>query len=100
MRQIVLCILAFLVVATTAVRADDDDRNALERAQKSGKVMPLADILEKLKPSIDRPIAGIEFGMEHGAAIYEIYWIDKDGRRREMHVDARTAKILGNEKED
>ena len=100
MRQIVLCILALLVIAPTVVRADDDDRNLLEQAQKSGKVMPLAGILEKLKPMIDGDIAGIEFGMEHGAAIYEIYWIDKDGRRREMHVDGRTAKILGNEKED
>lgn len=100
MRQIVLCILALLLVAPASVRADDDDRDVLEQARKGGEVMPLADILDKLKPVIDGPIAGIEFGLEDGAAIYEIYWIDPDGRRREMHVDGRTAKILGDEQED
>lgn len=100
MRQILICTLALLIVAPTTVRADDDDRNVLEQAQKSGKVMPLADILDKIKPQIDGRIAGIEFGMDHDAAIYEIYWIDRDGRRRETHVDGHTAKILGNERED
>lgn len=94
--------LAFATVPALADKRgkDDDDRDDLARAERDGKVMPLADILKKTKDRITGRIVEIEFDYDDGEAIYEIYWIDDAGRRHETDVDARTGAILKTEIDD
>jgi uncharacterized membrane protein YkoI len=80
---------------------DDDDRDDLARATAKGNVLPLADILTRTKQQITGRVVEIEFDDDDdGRARYEIYWIDKAGRRHETEVDARTGAILKTEIDD
>ena len=94
-------ILALPLLALLAVVAHaDDDRDELSAAARSGPLLPLSDILDSLAGRIDGRIADIEFENEHGQPMYEIYWIDGNGRRQELHVDARDGRILDKEEDD
>jgi uncharacterized membrane protein YkoI len=99
MRRFVLIAVLFLAVPALVAHADDD-REELSAAARSGPLLPLAEILGSVAGRIDGRIADIEFEQEHGRPIYEIYWIDKNGRRRELHVDARDGRVLSDEKDE
>ena len=72
-------------------RGHDDD---LSQERKRGHVLPLAVIMERIGPTVSRNIVEIETERHEGAIIYEIYYLDGEGRRREIAVDARTGTIL------
>lgn len=79
---------------------DNDDRDDLARATARGHVLPLAEILTKTKQQITGRVVEIEFDDDDGRARYEIYWIDKAGRRHETEVDGRTGAILKTKVDD
>ncbi|MBC7280699.1 PepSY domain-containing protein [Hoeflea sp.] len=93
-----LLLLAALSSVLAPARADDDDdnrdRKRLDAAVERGEVLPLSQILARVKPGIEGRIVEIEFEYSHGAPIYEIYVLSRDGRRLEYEIDARTATIL------
>tara|TARA_R110002020_G_scaffold50963_13_gene144475 strand:+ start:1360 stop:1692 length:333 start_codon:yes stop_codon:yes gene_type:complete len=93
-----------LICALAPARADDDDdhrdRKRLDAAVERGEVLPLSEILARVKPGIEGRIVEIEFEYSHGAPIYEIYVLSRDGRRHEYEIDARTATILSFEDDD
>lgn len=90
---VTLVCAAFLAVAGRPAPADEDHeeaRGALER----GEVMPLSEVLAALRPRIDGDIVSTDFEREDGGWSYEIKYIDRTGRMVELHVDARTARVL------
>lgn len=94
-RRILAVVLAlFALGGAAAGRAQgvsvDDDHDSVYRAVKQGHVMPLIDILEKARPLIGSEIVGVDFEGGAKKPFYEIYYIDKKGRRREAFFDART----------
>ena len=99
-----LLLLAALIPALSPARADDDDddrdRTRLNAAVERGEVLPLSEILARVKPGIEGRIVEIEFEYSDDAPIYEIYVLGRDGRRLEYEIDARTAKILSFEDDD
>ena len=77
------------------VRADDDDDHEQAReALQQHKALPLAQILEQIRPKLGGRIVGIEFEYEDGQYFYEIKTVTPDGQMQETYVDARTAQIL------
>lgn len=95
-----LLYLLLLIVALAPLPAGADDGNDRERADlddaiRKGEVMPLSDILEKVRAKIQGRILEIEFQYKEGAPIYEIYILNSQGRRLEYEIDAGTAEILG-----
>lgn len=101
MRPIVFALLTSLMLTfPLAAGADDDDREALERAQRDGELMPLADILASVRKKTGGRVTDIEFEYEDGIPVYEFYWIDPSGRRREMKIDARTGAHHEDEDDD
>lgn len=93
-----LVLLALVCAASASVAgrlapADEDHeeaRGALER----GEVMSLSEVLAALRPQIDGEIVSTDFEREDGGWLYEIKYIDRTGRMIELHVDARTARVL------
>jgi len=85
-----------LIVAAfpSHVRADDDDHEQARAALKQHKALPLAQILEKIRPKLGGRIIGIEFELEDGQYFYEIKTVTPDGQMQEVYVDALTAQIL------
>lgn len=72
----------------------EHDHERARRAVECGAIMPLADVLEAVRPHISGKIIGTEFEKEDGNWIYELKTIDTAGRLVEVYVDARTARIL------
>jgi len=97
-----LLLITLLALAPAAARADDDHRQRedIEAAVRKGEILQLSEILEKLKPQINGKILEIEFENSKHNPVYEIYVLDRSGRRIEYEVDARTARILSFEDDD
>lgn len=101
MRRVVLALVLSLAIAPAFAdkggRGNDDD---LHEARQRGEVMPLAVILERIRPEIGDRIIEIETDRKSGVILYEIYYLDESGRRREIEIDARTGEIRRMEDED
>ena len=97
---VVLTVLlsALLQIAPAPARsfARDDDperRDEVRRAVEAGEVLPLSQILEKVRLRVSGDITGIEIDREGGRWRYELRVIDHSGRVLEVHVDARSGNI-------
>jgi uncharacterized membrane protein YkoI len=64
---------------------------------KSGKILPLAIILDKVRKTHSGEIIETKFEHKGDALIYEIYFLDDAGRRQEIYVDARTGELFKSE---
>lgn len=91
-----LLLIAALALAPVVAAADDDhrQRDDIDAAVRKGEILQLSEILKRVKPKIDGKILEIEFENSKNNPIYEIYVLDRSGRRLEYEVDARTASII------
>jgi uncharacterized membrane protein YkoI len=79
--------------------ADDDlervgDQERARRALEQGEVRPLAEILGIVRSRIDGEIVETEIENEDGAWVYEIKYISKSGRMKEIDVDGLSGRIV------
>jgi uncharacterized membrane protein YkoI len=74
--------------------ARGDDHDSVYWAVKKGDALPLIDILTKERVLVGVEIVAVKFEEHDGQPYYEIYYIDKAGRRREGVFDARTGKPM------
>jgi uncharacterized membrane protein YkoI len=79
---------------TTAEIESDSDHETARRAVECGEVMPLAEVLAAIRSHIPGKIIETEFEREGDSWTYELKILDDQGRIVEMHVDAKTARIL------
>ncbi len=87
------------LLATTATHADDDHtraRQALER----GEVLPLTEILARVREQYPGHVLETEFDAEDDGYRYELELLDEDGYVLEIELDAATGEILEVERED
>ena len=95
-----LLLAAVLVLATRGAHAGDDDHLLAKRALEEGRVLPLADILGKVKAEIPGKVIEVELEVEDGILVYDLKVLAKNGRLKEIEVDAATGKILKVEDDD
>lgn len=97
--QFLAIILVPLAFAGQPAHADNDSRERAElnAARKRGDILALSEILDRLPDQIGKNIIEVEFESDDGRFLYEIYYLDTDGRRREITVNARDAAILDHE---
>lgn len=90
-----LLLAAFAATAAPSFGRDDDPerRDAVRRAVEAGDVVPLSQILQKVRGRVSGDITGVEIEREEGRWHYEFRVIDHDGRVLEVHVDARSGDI-------
>lgn len=96
LRALVPVVLLAQGIAVQASGDHDEARRLLE----SGNIMPLEQILERLRPEYPGKILEIELDQEDGKKVYEIELLGNDGIVRELIIDARTGNLLRNERED
>jgi len=95
-----LCLFAVLGRALAGERCDaaeiesESDHETARRAVECGEVMPLAAVLAAIRSHIPGKIIETEFEREEDSWTYELKILDDQGRIVEMHVDAKTARIL------
>ena len=76
------------------ISADDDHGRAL-RLREAGAILPLSDLLERLRPQISGQLLEIELEKRGGGYVYEAEVLDDSGRVREFEFDARDGRLLG-----
>lgn len=105
MKITALLLTAFVTsfVAPVLADGDDDEKYGLEalmEARRSGDVLPLIEILERIEPIIGDNVVDIEFERDDGRFKYGIYYLDARGRRHEVYVDAQSGDVLEHELDD
>lgn len=101
----VLLMAAMYCAAVPALAEDGegyDDHDAAQEVYegaKSGKFLTLAQIIARADFLAGLEIIEAKFEKRGAVPAYEIYYLDKSGRRREVYLDARTGKILNQSEE-
>jgi uncharacterized membrane protein YkoI len=101
-RLALMAALAGLMTVGPAM-ADDKkrDQELARKALLEGRIRPLAEITERVKPRLPGEILGVEIEVEdNGRFIYEFDVIEPGGKLKEVEVDAATAEILKIEDDD
>ena len=96
--MMLLALFASCPEASIALGHDDDhemtDEDRALGALERGEILPLAQVMAKLEGRIHGEISGIELGKEDGIWVYEFKLISPQGRMIEVHIDAKTAKLV------
>jgi uncharacterized membrane protein YkoI len=91
----ILCLV--ILLSAGPVLAEKGDHERARAALERGEVLPLATILQRLEGVIDGDVIATEFDRDDGRWIYEIEYIDRDGRVVELEVDAADGSVLKRE---
>lgn len=70
------------------------DADNAARSLKSGDIMALRDLARSVTGRYPGEIIGTEFKTKKNVPIYEFYILQKNGRVREVKVNAKTGRIL------
>ena len=92
------------------VKPRNDAKSAEEGCRKSPgflvvfasrrEIIPLEEILRRLDLGDDVRILEIETEFEHGRRVYEIEYLNRGGRIREILIDARSGEVLADEEDE
>jgi uncharacterized membrane protein YkoI len=99
--SIALAVLACIGVAAPGhaqERRRGHDFEAARQAVESGGALPLAEILARVGGALPGEIVAVEIERQGATWVYEFKVVDGTGRRREIHVDARTGEIRDRER--
>jgi uncharacterized membrane protein YkoI len=89
-----LALIALLVLPAPVLGDDDADHERARAAVLRGEALPLDELLARLPLREGERLIEVEFDREDGRWVYELEFIDTDGRVRELEVDALSAAIL------
>lgn len=93
-------ILVVLFVCNLALADSDHDYDRAQQLRKSGEILSLETILQKLQTSHPGKILEVEMENEHGLPIYEIELLDGHGKVRKIKVNAKTGDLYQKKKDD
>ncbi len=95
---IVAALVAIMLGQAPANAGESQDKErGQERARRAfeqGEVLPLVEILKIVRSRIDGEIVEAEFEREDGIWVYEIKYITKPGRMREIYVNAQSGQVI------
>jgi len=104
MKQLTAFILRALLIALMLTHGStaqaDRDHDEARRLLKSGDILSLELILEKLRPTHPGKILEVELETKSGKVVYEIEMLGDDGIVREFIIDARTGVLLHSKQDD
>jgi uncharacterized membrane protein YkoI len=106
MRMTALILALVATIAVPAAFADEgtngygDNHEKFDEARRHGKIMPIEQLLKLLNEKLKGEIVEIELDDKDDGLYYEIYYLDSEGRRIEIYVDAATGEILKDKVED
>lgn len=88
---------ALLGLAVVPAQAGDQKPKDHEKARAAlarGEIQPLAKILAAATAKAPGDVIKVELEDDNGRLIYEVKLLGKDGRVREVELDARTGTVL------
>ena len=94
-----LLTMTILSLAVVGIGYGDDYEDAY-RLRARQEILSLEELLRRLDLGADTRILEIESELEHGRHVYEIEYLDRRGRIREVLIDARSGEVLADQEED
>lgn len=85
-------VICLLFMVTCHAWAGDRDHERAWQLRESGEIMPLEQLLDKVK-SYGR-VLEVELESEHGRHVYEIEFLDAQGEVHERYFDAGSGELL------
>jgi len=99
--SVIYALLAtFLLLSPLRAALAEDDHIEARRLLDAGEILPLEVILKKVRQTFAGKILDLKLENDDHAIVYEVELLGKDGIVREVHIDAKTGKILLNRKDD
>ncbi|WP_448207136.1 PepSY domain-containing protein [Azospirillum sp. sgz302134] len=91
-----LPVMALLLALGTAgsAAADEQDHDRAREALRSGRALPLEDILAKANAAYPGDVLDVDFEDEDGQIVYEIKTLTAEGRILKLKYDAATGELL------
>ncbi len=88
--------MAFVILLLAPLVGADDECDYIEARQllDSGKILPLEEILEKVRQKFPGKVLEVELEKEDQQIVYEIEILGSNGIVNEIYVDARTGELL------
>jgi uncharacterized membrane protein YkoI len=96
--RVSVIILSIVLPLSTALA--DDDYVKARRLLESGEILPLEEILNKVKTVFPGRVLEVELETEHHQVVYELEILGKNGVIREIAIDAKTGELLSNKEDD
>ena len=95
-RVFVILFAAFLLLPepADARRGRGGDHDDARHAVESGEALSLSRILPLALRAVPGEVLDVAFGREHGRLVYEVQVLARDGRVRNVVLDARTGAVL------
>lgn len=87
-------LLACSAMASPAVAGSKGDHDRALEAVRSGQVLPLQVVLERLQRELPGQVLEVELEHDHGGWIYEVKLLRDGGQLVKLKLDARTAAVL------
>lgn len=93
---VVSAVLGVGALASPALAGDHkkSDHEAARAALARGEILPLPRILAIAAGRVPGDILEVELEDEHGRLIYDLKILAKNGRVREVEIDARSGAVL------
>jgi uncharacterized membrane protein YkoI len=99
--SVIYALLAtFLLLSPLHTARADDDHIEARRLLDAGKILPLEVILKNVRREFPGKILDLKLENDDHQIMYEVELLDKDGVVKEIHVNAKTGKVLLNRKDD
>jgi uncharacterized membrane protein YkoI len=86
--------LVLLFLAASGSALADGDHDAAYRLREEWEVLPLAQLIERMHLGEGARLLEIEAKLHGGRRLYEVEYVDANGRVHEVLLDARTGAIL------
>jgi uncharacterized membrane protein YkoI len=90
-------LLLLLVLIASGTAFADEDHDAAFRLREQGKILPLEQLLARMQLGEGARLLEVEAKERHRRQLYEVEYLDLNGRVHELVVDARTGEILKRE---
>jgi uncharacterized membrane protein YkoI len=93
-------LILFLTLLWGAAAASELPIEQTRRLIEQGEILPLEEVITLLQKQRPGHAIEVELEREDGSYIYEIEWLDPQGRVWELDVDARSGKLLRHDRDD
>lgn len=94
-RKVFPLLIVLSTFASPLPAVADDDHDRARRALEAGEVLPLARILDQLRPEYPGDVLEVELERDDGRWLYELKLLQPGGKLLKLKVDARDAMVVG-----
>lgn len=95
----IFLLLGFFLSSLTAPVLADMDIEQIRQLVQEAKVLPLEQVIQVVAAEMPGRAIEVELEQKHGILIYEIEWLDEQGRVWDFRLDASTAEIIKQERD-